>query len=315
MLVYMTGGLGTVLIPVIAGPFLSERNSTTGNTTDWLCDPGVGGNTTRSDNDVTREARIEIPYIIVACLIALAALSHLVFVIIGPPKDWPTRAKGLPVRQMINPGSCSDGHIFYGSSILLTAALYIGAANGGQVALMNYLSLVSVCGELKMSPRRAATANSLFSATFTVGRLVGAPCVRYININKLIVMVIIMNCTSMLAMCLWGQRLELVYWTTVPLTAFFTSLLLPTGISWTSQTLSMNSMGMMVLMVGSGIGQNLMIILAGLLLENWGMPSVLWSPFAAYALLPIFFLFMFILRRLYLKVKDKQAHDISVTKL
>lgn len=310
-------GLGSILAPFIARPFLSQANTSQHHNLQLYCSAGHHSNTTTSTShgdDSSREespfCRIEIPYAIIGIAIIACCLGHLFFVFKGVPKSWPPRPQSEPFWRLIHITSCSDPATPYKACLLLLAGTYFALFFGAQVTFHSYLSLVSVCSDLEFSTQKAATATSLFFIMYTSARLLGALCARFISVNKIIVVAMAVIVLSMLCLCIWGLQHEYIYWPTLSLTALCTSLFFPSGLAWCNLNTEMTSLASMVLIVGCGLGQIICSYIAGLVVRVFSIPAVVWVPLISYSLLPLVFVGMLILS--HYSHKHSQAINIEV---
>lgn len=305
MLTHFGYGLGSMIAPFIASPFISN----TGSSNDTCTDPSENSHgfslwqqqeqryalplpTFFNGED---DSRIQICHGIVGISVMVISLGHLYYVIRGPPKGFKVWKPSVTMTKIVSPASCAYGHFWYGLIILVLLCLYYAQTNGGQAAFSNFLFSFAVCSKLKFSSDDAALLNSVFFIFYTFGRLVGAFGARFISINVIILVSQLVCIFCVLLMALFAEENAILFCVLTCILGFFTSLLFPSGMAWANLHLNMNSMSVMVLLCGSSLGQIPYNYLAGFAFEEFGPNAVQWVALLGYGLSPIVFLLMYAL--------------------
>lgn len=281
-------GLGALLAPQIARPFLSgeEDNQT-------IEEPY---NTTMSATETTAtsqnlESRIEIPYSIVGVLIVVFSLVMLGFYIKGPPKGFPIRRNTTNFKNMASPGACGYGNVAFGLSLIICISFYFVHVIGGERAYGKFL--FSYAYELNLMDKdQASILQSLFWLSFTTGRLLGIPLTKYLPLSVVITGDICLNIFSACMLALFANENVNVLWICTCLMGFGISVGFPNGMSWANIHLMMNSVAVMVLIVGGSCGGFVYQYLTGYLFENDGPQTLMYVMVGYGALLAISYVTM-----------------------
>ena len=268
-------GLGALLAPQIARPFLgSEDNSTDTQTYDVTA--AIEVRSTPED-----DSRIEIPYSIVGTFILCFALVVLLLYIKGPPKGYPVRVHHTVFREMISPGSCTNGYKLYGAGLLICLYLYFIQAVGGERAYGKFLFSYATETNL-LNNDQATVLLSMFWLSFTTGRLLGIPLAKWVPLNAIIVGDIIGNIITAVVLAIFAIDNVTILWVFSCSMGLFLSIVFPNGMSWANLRMNMNSVAVMVLMVGGSCGGFIYQYLTGYLFENQG-PETLMYIMAVYS--------------------------------
>ena len=285
-------GLGALLAPQIARPFLSPDDNATDTQATYML-PGLSWpvhsmhsgyytmNTYANDSNDSPEtnedeSRIEIPYSIVATFVLIFSFVVLAFYIKGVPKGFPMRQNHTRFRDMISPGSCTDGHKLFGVGLLTCLFFYFTQAVGGERAYGKFLFSFAIESDVQMSKDEASVLQSLFWLSFTTGRLLGIPLAKWIPIDAIIVANIIGNALTSTVLAIFAYDAETILWVFTCFMGFFISIVFPNGMSWSNLHLDMNSVAVMVLMVGSSCGSFIYQYMTGYLFENEGPQSLMY---------------------------------------
>ena len=186
------------------------------------------------------EARIVIPYGIIGLFIFCFAFVILGYYIKGPPPGFPVRRNFTKFKEMISPGSCAGGQIFFGLQLFLCLWLYFIQAVGGERVMSKFLFSFAVESDLDISKSRATGLQSSFWLCFTLGRGLGVPLAKFVPLNAIIVGDVIGNLSAAIVLAIWGASNEAVLWTFVCFQGLFIAVAFPNGMSWANLQMQVN---------------------------------------------------------------------------
>ena len=299
-------GVGSVIAPLLAKPFIAVRSEDTGNTTtvssviqshvhhtSWNY-PNIyvynihrwefeaSRNTKPFSADSEFETDIKFCYAISGVLILCISLYQLYFVIRGPPKGFKNWAPDAPLTQMLNPGSCTQGNSCLGIQLLVCLFIFYGLSSGGQSAFADFLYSFATESDLQMSEDEAATLNSMFWLCYTLGRLFGGFIAHWVPVPIILGTSAAASIGVMAVLILFGEADPTVFWIFTCLFGFTITILFPTGMAWSNIYLHMNSMSTMVLLMGSSCGRAPLQYLAGYVYEEYGPRYIMYVSISAY---------------------------------
>ena len=277
-------GFGALLAPQIARPFLSpDDTSNDTDTYNWMpqvTDNGASGpliDTQAGDSEDL--SRIEIPYSIVGTYILVFAIVVLVLYFMGPPKGFPIRVNNTKFRDMISPGSCTNGHKLYGTALLICLFFYFIQAVGGDRVYGKFLFSFAIESEVGLSKDEATVLQSTFWLSFTTGRLLGIPLTKWLPLNAVIVGDIIGNIVTSTILSIYAYDTVTILWVFTVFMGLFVGVVFPNGMSWANLRMDMNSVAVMVLMVGGSCGGFIYQYTTGYLFENEGPQTLMYIMF------------------------------------
>ena len=274
-------GLGALLGPQVAKPFLAARNlqqNTTVamnkiNMTEFNVFLSHGN--TSADNVTVLQSRIEYAYLI-GGLAAISCSFLWIFIYIkGFPDGFPRREGSKSSKRMFSPGSCSGGDVTGGTILLTALFFYFLQADGGQRCYGTFIFSFLVESDLKFTESEAANLNSLFWGCFTLGRMSGIPIARFVPTPVMIAIQGLGLVVTCVILAIFVFYSKLVVWVmTVPL-GYLMAQTYPSGMAWSNIYLDMNSVAVMFLTLGQSIGGLIYQFLPGYLLEKYGQNTFL----------------------------------------
>ena len=272
-------GLGALLGPQVAKPFLAPRNPHQ-NMTVGIINMTEFNFFHSSDNtsvDMVNESqsRIEYAYLI-GGLTAITCCFLWVFIYIkGFPDGFPRREGSKSSKRMFSPGSCSGGDVIGGTILLTALFFYYLQADGGQRSYGTFIFSFLVESDLKFTESEAANLNSLFWGCFTLGRMSGIPIARFVPTPVMIAfqgLGLVVTCVILAIFVFYSK---VVVWVmTVPM-GYLMAQTYPSGMAWSNIYLDMNSVAVMVLTLGSSTGGLIYQFLPGYLLAKYGQNTFL----------------------------------------
>ena len=296
-------GFGAIIAPQVAKPFLKPRNLNQSSSFSLTSDDEVvlGINTSFSTPE-EQKSRTEYAFIAAGIVTFCCSLLWLGIYIKGPPKQFPRRKGSTKFsKKMFSPATCARGDFLYGTLILAVLFFFFIQCTGGQRAYGRFLLTFLIESDLKFKTDAAANLNSLFWASFTVGRATGIPISHFVSPPVMICVQSIALLITSVILAIWVFPKSLIIWIfSVPM-GYFMAQVFPSGMSWSNIYLDMNSIAVMVLFIGTSAGGVIYQYLPGYLLKNYGQETLMYVMVAYGAGLVLAFVLMQILAKLYTK--------------
>ena len=262
-------GLGALLAPQFARPFLSPDNFDSDDvTTEFPTMTPGGANASTMTSALVDRSRIEIPYCIIGVLILAFSMVIFGFGIKGNPEGMIKHQGRTDIRAMFNPGSCARGNTRFGLELFICLFLYFIQAVGGERGIGKFLFSFAVEAEVALPKSRASNLQTTFWACHTGGRLLGIPLSKFVPVHFMIAADAIGALASALVLALLGHRNEHALWIGGGFMGLFIAICFPNGMTWANRHLDMNSMGVMVCMVGGAVGGFIYQYMGGALFER-----------------------------------------------
>ena len=262
-------GLGALIAPQIARPFLSETADDENYT---ACDEEsyVNGTSTAS------ESRIEIAYAIVGSIVFIFACLILGFYTYGVPEGYPKRLPNKSLKKLLSASSCARGYTILAIELLVLLFFYFMQTVGGERAYGKFLFSFAIEAEVAFTKDEASYLQSAFWASFTFGRLAGVPVATLISVNWMIVANVIGAFITSVVLSIWGATNSTVLWVFTCFMGIFIAVMYPSGMTWASMHLNMNSMAVMLLVFGGACGGFIYQGVTGSLFENVGPETLMY---------------------------------------
>lgn len=308
MLTHFGFGVGAIISPQIARPFLSD--TVNGNTTEGISNVTTSANiysahlykwyamsysqwedihTTNSD-----DSRIIICYSIVGLLILLISLFQLYFVLTDPPSGYQTWQPEESVKDMMKPSTCAAGDTAFGVQLLGGLCLFYALVSGSQAAYVDFLFSYATESDLNFSSDEASAINSAFFFCYTMGRLFGGLLARCVPVQAIIGVCTVLSVLEMVIIALFAEQNDAVFWSLTCINGFTITMLFPGGMGWSNLYLDMNSMAAMILLSGSSLGRIPLQYASGYVYETYEPNYITYVSAIGYmALLVVFSLLQF----------------------
>lgn len=259
-------GLGALLAPQLARPFLSPDNDTESN-----------GTATEVPETCEDLSRIEIPYSIIGVLIICFSFVLFGFFLKGAPAGFPLRAGNTNFKTMLSPGSCGYGYIGYGVVVFAWLSFYFMQAIGGERSYGKFLfSFATENEDIGMSKNQASGLQTWFWFSFTTGRFFGIFITKFVPLRYVIAGDVVGNIVTTLVLATLATSSATALWVATFFMAAFISVVFPNGMIWGNEHLRMNSMGVMVVYVGGSLGGMVYQYITGYFFENYGPNSLMY---------------------------------------
>ena len=334
-------GMGAVLAPLLARPFIAERNfeglnggESFANISTGLYEASsVSFSSSPSFSNVSStpltttplpglESDIQIPYSISALYSFIFCLLFLGFYL----KDYYRRKafeiqKANSKRQRANlstfsstkdflksfsPGSCTGGNVTFGLMIFTLIFLYYGNVVGGERAYGRFIFSYAIKSDQGFSSSDAAMLNSIFWIGFTSGRGLSSILAYWCPVYILIIVEMTANVISGVALTIWGSSVPAVLWVFTAVLGLFLSPIFPSGLAWSNMYVEMKGLAVTVVYIGASVGAIVYQWVTGYLFEYEG-PATLMYVILGYALfISLTFILMVIVVRPHGKRFDRQ---------
>ncbi|XP_053391762.1 sodium-dependent glucose transporter 1A-like [Mercenaria mercenaria] len=291
-------GFGSFIIPLYTNPFLAVKREDSVNAT--LPDSNITVSSTQSSlmpnttvSEYINESRIEYSYAISAALVALHSFSFYVYQVrekryqrlCSGDDDGDDVSKHLKKSsgsddrtflQMINPGTCSGGRIWYGIQIFALLFFFFANANGGERILGGFIRSFSV-DQLEFSNSDASYINTSFWISFAVGRISFSVAAKWISVRILILIETGGLTVVAILLAIFANDSSLSYWILIQFLGIFEAPLWPSLVAWTDYHLELTGMGMMFILLGGSVGGIGHLSLIGYLYEHVGAYTFLYQ--------------------------------------
>jgi fucose permease len=301
MFVHLGYGIGSFCVPIISSPFLAEtesmhsavnetldNNTTTGNETLLFVDK-VSENT-KIHNVLHRDSKIEYAYGISACFAALVSIAFYFCQVResdckvnGTIDGNQTRTDNLSknidnrsIKDIVNPATCANGRICYGSSIVFLVVIYLGNNAGADKMIGNFIRSFAI-DQYGIGADLASALNTAYWITFSVGRFVFIFLARCIPIRVLIIIQTFGMAVSAGLLFLFAQNCSTLFWIFIQFLSFFGSAVLPTAIAWTEYHIKLTGLVMMMQIFGMSVGGICHMRLIGYLYGHLGPKSFIYQ--------------------------------------
>ena len=271
-------GIGAMIAPQLARPFISSQENRTENQTHQDPDAAL--------------APIEIPYSISAIITFTFSMVFLVFYIYDRFHESKTVTKPTidDVKRIFSPGSCAGGRIAFGIQLFTLVFFYYFNIVGGERAYGKFLH--SYAMESKKFDKDTATVlNSVFWACFTTGRGLAIIASKWVPPKYLLPVELLVNIISTVILAVWGYTVPAILWTFSAVLGLFLSPIFPTGLAWLNLYVEMSGMAVALVFVGSASGGMFYQWITGYLFHNTGARSLMYV-MVGYALFLSFIYFL-----------------------
>ena len=268
--------VGAMLSPQLAKPFLSSDIAPEGD-----LNLTTGLNLTMLPNSTASvllrtPSHLEYPYSTVGIIGAVFAIIMMVFQFIPKPEGYPKRENRRNMASLFQPSTCAFGSTMYGVQVLALLFLFFSQAVGGERACGKFLFSFAIESELAFSKGSAAHLNTVFWICHMSGRALGTLLSKFLPIHILIFGDITIGCITTTLLVFLGYKVSMALWVLSALLGALISILFPSGMSWGNLHLQMNSMTVMMAMMGGSVGGFVYHYLSGYLFEYYGPRSFLY---------------------------------------
>ena len=274
-------GAGGLLAPLIVRPFLSPNQSPNGNSTDndiVANFTNINQNLSHHQYNYTSDSENSLfyPYTIIGGINLIFSIAMLLLYIFGYPKGFPRRTGSRNIRALFSPKSCMAGSQgIVGVILLFLLFMYYFNAVGGENVYGKWIFSFAIETDVQFTKDKAALLNSIFWFSHMAGRGVGIIVSKFLPIRIIILADIIGLLISSTALSIVGHSNSSVLLILTACMGFLVSPLFPAGMLWANIYLKMNSMTVMVCILGGSSGHLFYVYLSGYMFEYFGPRSMM----------------------------------------
>lgn len=280
-------GFGSFLIPLYTNPFLAMKREDVGNSTLTETNTTSSAMSNIMQNstisEYIRESKIEYTYAISASIVAIHSISFYIYQIrerkyqdlCNSDEDVERIDKTCKTSEdrtfieLINPATCTGGHIWYGIQVFALLFFLFANVNGGERVLGGFIRSFSI-DQLNFSISDASYVNTAFWISFAVGRISFSVAANWISVRVLILIETGGVAAVTVFMTIFARSSSIAYWVLIPFLGIFHAPLWPTFVAWADYHLELTGMGMMLILLGGSVGGIGHLRLVGYLYEHIG---------------------------------------------
>ncbi|KAL4233506.1 hypothetical protein ACF0H5_008187 [Mactra antiquata] len=285
---HMGFGIGALTAPLIANPFLAKLafNDETSLT-------AINGTSTNSSSGfvVIEESRVHLAYVTIGVISALLSLPVFIYPIMKccrlkgnnnydsfdeDKSTKPTKSFRNFLRS-IDPRTYASGSGF-GIFIFVIIILYFVNLVGGEHLFGNFIRTYSV-DQLHFPRNEASYLDTIYWGSFTMGRLLGSLLAHCIHIRTLFAFDAVMYLLSVSLFNVFSANNDskAVLWAFTAIIGLLVAPLFPAGISYTNTQIEVGGVILTLVVFATGCGQLLYIWIEGVLYQDYGPQTTLYS--------------------------------------
>ena len=292
-MMYLGFPLGCTIGPLLAEPFISERNKNdhrkhecNGNVTNSNEDamnlssklmnnssPCVG-----SSNDI--ESSIEIPYGISGGILVLLAMIFMLFHlnVFKMPETFELQRKPhTSLRDTFNPKLWNPDHPRIAVTVYVLIVLFYCLLNAVEDPLTNlFLFTNAVKGKYKFQSSEAAYLDTSFKASMLVGRLVIIPISFFCSIKVMLFAELILSLAMSICLATLGNEEKVYFWLFLCLLNFALAPLWPGVFAWANRYVVLYTSMIALCDVFIRLSDGLFSWIVGYIIDNHH-PSYMWT--------------------------------------
>ncbi|XP_069107225.1 sodium-dependent glucose transporter 1B-like [Argopecten irradians] len=162
-------------------------------------------------------------------------------------------AKSRKWREMINPASCADGHLLFGSLILVALFLKYFVYTACDRMFSTFIRSYSI-DQLEFSNDDASYLNTIYWIFYAVGRFVGFISARWISVKFLLVVESVCLVCVSVGLYTVGTFSQTGLWILTGMAGFFIGPIFPSGIAWGDLHIELTGLAITWVLLGSSFG-------------------------------------------------------------
>ncbi|XP_052076819.1 sodium-dependent glucose transporter 1B-like [Mytilus californianus] len=288
-------GMGSVLAPQIANPFLAVLAPSSKNVTSTVM-PNESfvqqvlvipmQNTshfhlTNSTNKNTRveylkESKIETAYFIVAIIIASVSIVYYIYqfcsrhIILTPGIQVDAKESNFrKVVRLIDPATCTDGNRWFGIQIFILLFLCFFNIGGGDALYGKFIRSYSI-DKHNFSGDDASLINTVYWISFAVGRFIGIFTVRFIPIRILLPLEVSGALFTGILLEIFADENDLALWILTIMMGLCVGPIFPSGLGWANAHLEVTGVAITFIVMGMALGAMSYLWVIGYLYQHHG---------------------------------------------
>ena len=281
--IHMGFGIGALLAPLIANPFLAVLDFSVHNTTMTESTVHYGQDTYY----VIEESRVHLAYVAIGAISFILSLPFFILPIAKCVKRNKNGSQDDDVynsgndrqntlKQLLNPAIYANGSCRYGSFVFIWLLIFYINIVGGEQLFGNFVRTFSV-DQLKFSREEASFLDTAFWGSFTVGRFLGSFFSHHISINKLFAIDILINLVSVTLLDIFSTKSHTALWIFTVIVGLSTAPLFPAGVAYSNTQIQVGGVVLTLICFAAGAGDFIYVWLAGHLYDRFGPRTVLYA--------------------------------------
>jgi len=273
-------GIGAILIPLIANPFLAETYNST-NTNTSISNITLPPLLSADDFVIKKESRIQYAYLAVAAFDFPLIIPFLIFQVCTyydktkNKNGSQEKKKDRSMREILNPATYANGSFCYGILMFILLFLYFLNLIGNGKMFSNFVRSFSV-DQLKFSKDTASYLNMAYWISFTIGRFLGFITATYVSMTYLFFTEVTISLVATFMLLMFSTKGVVQFWITVLALGFSLGPLTPSCIGYGNTKIEITGFCLMILTLGGGIGESAFIWVAGIFYDSHGPTSILY---------------------------------------
>ncbi|CAH1799710.1 unnamed protein product [Owenia fusiformis] len=261
--------IGSLLAPALAYPFLSATRG-----------EALYANATVPNNietELTSTSNIEVPYVIMGGLGALASFGYLVVYLAPRPRGlvFTNVPKGRNLKELLHPGSFTNGNTRYGVILMTCMFLYfsINGACGSHFLLLQ----ASIATEtLNATKQEASLMQFAARGSAILGNFIVIPVSKFVPMPFIVFVIChAIAIVNFIAVAL-ALKSRMNFAILGGVFDFFFASIWASGMGWPERYMEVTGSVIMIFNIGSGVGCSIMEWGSGYILQYHGAQSVMW---------------------------------------
>ena len=285
---HMGFGIGALLAPLIANPFLavtSTELTTTNSSNINMSNETSSSNRTHSQETtiVIEESRVEFAFIIIAILTLIGSIPFWFAQVrkctltgsdekVVPASQRETERKSF--KEIVNPAAYTGGSMVWGIVILILIFLIYLNVVGGEHSFGNFIRTYSV-DVLKFSKDNASYLNLTYWLFHTLGRFSTFIIARWVPIRYLFFIEISLYLITTVAVYFAASSSQLSLWIFTAVVGFVVSPIYGSGIAYANTQVELRGIMMMCSELSGGLGVAFYVWITGYLYDSYGPRAML----------------------------------------
>lgn len=256
---HFTFGLGGLVAPLIAAPFLGEYTESDIDSELDLNSTLLNATSVSLANSTTiRESRIVYPFSVIGICGILVATGFIILCLISPTE------KGKISDEKENNNKISLGFL---APIIIFNFLLIFVQAGTEIGYGQMLTSYAVKGQLRLPTTTGSYMTSAFWAAFTLSRLTSVFLAVKLKSLTILIGDIVIIAVAALALLFLMPR-EWVLWAASVIYGTGVASFYPTAIGWTSEHIFVTNKIASIFTVGAATGEMVMPFLISFFIET-----------------------------------------------
>lgn len=287
---HMGFGVGALLAPLIANPFLAKLGFNDGNSPAAVEVNGTSANS--SELVVIEESRVHLAYVTIGVISAFLSIPVFIYPVIlicrlknrtnytsfDDEGSTKTSRRCSDVLNAINPATYAGGSKSFGIFVFIIVILFFANLVGGEQLFGNFIRTYSV-DRLHFPRNEASYLDTIYWGSFTAGRLLGSVLSHFVNIRTLFAFDALMYLLSVTLFNVLSANSEskTVLWAFTAIVGLLVAPLFPAGISFTNTQIEVGGVVLTLVVFATGCGDLLYVWLEGVLYQHYGPQTTLYT--------------------------------------